>query len=149
MLREIMDSSMIVEARTSKVISIFIISLIIASIVFVIIAFKYNYYLYEHYLGYVIKQNNNYYITVYVEDHKIPDFRNSIVIVNEKEVDFKILEISKEYYILDNNKYHLIVMEIEIEEELRIENNIINLTLKTEKTRLIRQIKKGLKLWKN
>ena len=148
MLREIMDSSMIVEARTSKVISIFIISLIIASIVFLIIAFKYRYYLYDHYLGYVIKKNDNYYITLYVENNKIPIFRNSIVIVGEKEVDFQILEISKEYYIFDNKKYHLIIIETEIEEELRIENNIINLKFRLEKTRLVRQIRKGLNLWK-
>jgi len=146
MLREITDSSMVIEARTAKVITIFIFSLVIALILFLSLAFKYKFYLYEHYLGYVIKIDDNYYITLYVEDSKIPGFKDYVIIINGENVDFKILEINKEYYFSDNNKYHLIVIETEIEEEKKLENNIINLKFKLEETNLINQIRKGMKL---
>ena len=144
-----MDSSIVIEARTSKVISVFIYSLVIALILFLIVAIKYKFYLYEHYLGYVIKRDDNYYVSLYVEDNKIPGFKDIIIIVDNEEVDYKILEISKEYYFLDNKKYHVIVLEMKIKEEQKIENNVINLKFKLEETNLINQIKKGMKLWKN
>ena len=149
MLRETMDSSMIIEAKTPKVISIFIFSLVMALIIFGFVAIKYKFYLYEHYLGYVIKKDDNYYLTIYVEDNKIPALKDSVIVVDKELVNYKILEISKEYYLLDNNKYHLIVLETKIKEEEKIENNVINLKFKLEETSLAKQIKKGIKLWKN
>ena len=145
MLKEIMDSSMIIEAKTSKVITIFIFSLVIALILFLSLAFKYKFYLYEYYLGYVIKVDDSYYIALHVEDNKIPSFEDYVIIIGEKEVDFKILEIEREYYFSDNKKYHLIVIETEIKEEKKIKNNIINLKFKLEETNLINQIRKGMK----
>lgn len=146
MFEEIMDSSIVLKKKTSISILIFIFILAIFFIIFLLLIINYKYNIYSHYLGYITGQDENYYISLYVADSKIEYFMDSDLILDKIEKEYKILEISEDYYLLDNTRYHLIILESNLDDKYKIENNIINLTIRLEETTLLKQIKKGLKL---
>jgi len=139
----------IINRKTSQSIIIWIMLLLLFFLIFLIIAFNYKYSNYETYLGYVIKNESEYNIVLYVEKNKINSLYNCKLLIEKEAFNFKIKSISKDYYIISNTNYYEVILDINLKENWKIENNILNITLEKPKTTIYKQIKKGIEMWKN
>ena len=141
--------SYFINKKTSKSIILWISLLIISFIMFIIISLKYEYYLYQSYFGYVKKIDNLFYIVIYVEKENINELSESNLLVDNKEHSFKIISISEEYFIIENKICYQVILDFDLSEQSKIENNIIDIVLKNNKTTIYQELKKGIKKWKN
>ncbi len=139
----------ILNSRTSKSIIVWIMTLIISFIIFIIIAFNYKYYTFKTYLGYIKNIDNSFYLSFYVKEDEVGDLSNYKLLIDNEKVDFKILSISNQFYLIDNYPFYEVVIETKLNDKYLIENNIINLVFETSQTTLYQEIRKEFKLWKN
>lgn len=105
-----------------------------------------NLYKFDKYLNYnAVIQNNN--IILLIEKNKINNLKGQVMF-NKKNYDFDIKEISEQDYYQDNKYYKQVILDMNLEDKYKIENNILNLYFKDKKTTLIKEIidfiKKGL-----
>lgn len=140
--------SYIINKKTSKVIILWLLFLIISFILFIIISLKYEYNIYNSYFGYVKKIDNSFYTIVYIQKDKISELSTSTLLVDDLEYDFEIVSISDEYFVNDNELCYEVILNLNLKEKYLIENNIINIILKNDKTTIYQELKKGLKKWK-
>ena len=140
--------SYIINKKTSKVIILWLLFLIINFILFIIISLKYEYNIYNSYFGYVKKIDNSFYTIVYIQKDKISELSTSTLLVDDLEYDFEIVSISDEYFVNDNELCYEVILNLNLKEKYLIENNIINIILKNDKTTIYQELKKGLKKWK-
>lgn len=141
--------SYIINKKTSLSIILWIIFLIISFIIFIIISLKYEYYIYQSYFGYVKKIDDSFYTIIYVARDKIDELSKSNLLVDNKEYDFKVVSISEEYFTIDDKLCYQVILDFDVEEEDKIENNIIDIVLKNNKTTIYQELKKGIKKWKS
>ena len=140
--------SYIINKKTSKVIILWLLFLIISFILFIIISLKYEYNIYDSYFGYIKKIDNSFYTIVYIQKDKISELSTSTLLVDDLEYDFEIVSISDEYFVNDNELCYEVILNLNLKEKYLIENNIINIILKNDKTTIYQELKKGLKKWK-
>ena len=140
--------SYILNKKTSKSIIFFIIFLIISFIIFIIIALKYEYYLYQSYFGYVKKIDDSFYTIIYVSKESIDKLSKSNLLVDNQDYSFKVVSISEEYFAIDDKLCYQVILDFALKQESKIENNIINIVLKNDKTTIYNQLKKGFEKWK-
>ena len=112
-----------------------------------LISFTYKYHIYDSYLGYIKKIDNSFYTIIYVPQNEINDLSESDLLVDKKEYSFKIINISEEYYTINNNLCYQVILDFNLSEKYLIENNIIEINFRKEKTTIFKEIKKGIKLW--
>ena len=141
------NHSYILNKKTSKIIIIWLIFLSISFILFLIIALKYEYNIYNSYFGYIKKIDNSFYTIIYVPNDKVSELSTSILLVDDLEYDFEIVSISDEYFVNNDELCYEVILNFNLKEKYLIENNIINLVLKNNKTTIYQELKKGLKKW--
>ncbi len=141
------NHSYILNKKTSKIIIIWLIFLSISFILFLIIALKYEYNIYNSYFGYIKKIDNSFYTIIYVPNDKVNELSTSILLVDDLEYDFEIVSISDEYFVNNDELCYEVILNFNLKEKYLIENNIINLVLKNNKTTIYQELKKGLKKW--
>ena len=141
------NHSYILNKKTSKIIIIWLIFLSISFILFLIIALKYEYNIYNSYFGYIKKIDNSFYTIIYVPNDKVSELSTSILLVDDLEYDFEIVSISDEYFVNNDELCYEVILNFDLKEKYLIENNIINLVLKNNKTTIYQELKKGLKKW--
>ena len=141
------NHSYILNKKTSKIIIIWLIFLSISFILFLIIALKYEYNTYNSYFGYIKKIDNSFYTIIYVPNDKVNELSTSILLVDDLEYDFEIVSISDEYFVNNDELCYEVILNFNLKEKYLIENNIINLVLKNNKTTIYQELKKGLKKW--
>ena len=139
----------IINKKTSIAIIVWILFLIISFIIFVIVSIKYEYYLCQSYFGYVKKIDNSFYTVIYVKKDKINELFSSTILIDNEEYSFKIINISEEYFIVDDNLCYEVILDFELNESKKIQNNIINIILKGNKTTIYQELRKGFEKWKN
>lgn len=139
--------SYIINKKTSIAIIVWILFLIVGLTLFLLISFTYKYYIYDSYLGYIKKIDNSFYTIIYVPQNEISDLSESDLLVDKKEYSFKIINISEEYYTINNNLCYQVILDFNLSEKYLIENNIIEINFRKEKTTIFNEIKKGIKLW--
>ena len=139
----------ILNNKTSKAIIAWLIMLIISLTVFLLAACNYNYYKYQTYLGYIKNIDNSFYVSFYVQEDDVGKLANYELSIDDETLDFKIISISNQYYLIDNSPFYEVVIETKLNNQYLIENNIIDLVFKTRQTTLYQEIRKELNLWKN
>ena len=139
--------SYIINKKTSIAIIVWILFLIVGLTLFLLISFTYKYHIYDSYLGYIKKIDNSFYTIIYVPQNEISDLSESDLLVDKKEYSFKIINISEEYYAINNNLCYQVILDFNLSEKYLIENNIIEINFKKEKTTIFNEIKKRIKLW--
>lgn len=113
--------------------------LILSLIVLIIISnFSYNKYLQIY--GYVVLDNNDYYINTYLSKTDIANLQKFKLYLDNKKTNFKVIKISNEQYYIDNKSYYLVSLKINLDKSQIIQNNIINLMFKIRKTTLKKEI---------
>lgn len=140
------NTSTILQRKTSLALRIWLILLVTCLIVFLIIAFKFNYCKYDTYLGTVKKSEDTYNVLIYVKN--IMDLKGNLLIDKQK-YDYQIKSISSDYYLVDNSNYYQVELSLSLKNEWLIENNILEIVFEKPATTLFKQMKEGLKLWKN
>ena len=75
----------------------------------------------------VVVREEECYVKVYLEDDQIVPLHSSILTWNQKSIPFEIVRISDSYY-LNEFKYREVLLKFEIEEQKKIENNLLSLT---------------------
>lgn len=143
------NSPIILNRKTSKSIKIWLLFLSLGGILFVTIGYYYTYHLYATHLAYVKEINSKYYLVTYLEEEEISKLYYSEVFIEKERFDFKTVAVSKEAYIIDNKKCYEVVLDINLKEMWLIENNILNIVFKKEETTILKEIRKGIQLWKN
>ena len=120
-----------------------ILLLLFISILILVIIF-YEFYEYETCLGYV-KKIDDYKVVVYLKDFsKINEYE---LYLDDEVILFDVYSISSDYYIINNENYYEIILNVELKDIYKIENNILNLKFKKNKTTYFNKIKKGIDLW--
>ena len=133
--------SNILNKKSNIYIIIFSILLFIFFIISMIIIIFYKFYEYETCLGIV---NNDYNVVIYMNDFsRLNDYE---LYLEEEKLEFSIYSISDEYYIIDNNNYYEIILNVELKDVYKIKNNILNLKFKKYETTYLEKIKKGFGL---
>jgi len=133
----------ILNKKSNIYIIIWCLLLIVFLVISLLIIIFYRFYEYETCLGYV-KKLDNYKVVLYLKDFsKLNDYE---LYLEDDKLEFNIYSISSEYYIIDNEKYYEIILDVELKDLYKIDNNIINLKIKKEQTTYLEKIKKGFGL---
>lgn len=142
---DIKYSTSLMQIKQFKFVFWIIIIIILITLALVISTF-FKYYKYVEVLGYVVEVEENYFLKTYVLEDDLRVFIKSKLFVNEKEENFKIIEINNEYFVDDKlNRLYEVVLDLEIEESLKISNMVVTLKYEHEKTTLVSEIIKFLK----
>lgn len=117
------------------------ITLLIAAIIFIIIFTPYfKLKKHDNYIG-IFKDDK---ILLLVEKNNINTIKNSFVLENKKYI-FSIDSISQEYVIIDDKNYYEVVLNADLEDKYKINNNILNISIEREETTLFDEIIKFFK----
>ena len=137
------EPSNILNKKSNIYIIIWSILLFIFIVIAVLIIVFYKFYEYETCLGYV-KKLEDYKVVLYLKDFsKLNDYE---LYLDEEQIEFSVYSISSEYYIINNENYYEIILDVNLNDIYKIENNILNLTIKKEETTYFEKIKKGIGL---
>lgn len=128
------DSAIILEKKTPKKIISWITILIILTIIFIIISFiPFN--LYKTKVGYVNIVDNNSYIVLPNNESDFPVHKNQKLYIKDKKYNYKIVK-------LESDK---LILKINLDNNLKIQNNVLALNILKYRTTLFKIIKNKIK----
>lgn len=131
------DKYIILKRKINKKIIIWTISTLLIFLFFIMFI---GFYKMNNYLEYEaqVSIQNDVQIIFYAKDSDLNKLKNKKLYINGKKIDYNILEFSKDYYIASDGKnYKQVIMKCEIDEHLKVNNNIINLKFKVGKTTIM------------
>ena len=120
---DIYNNSSVIMLKKVPVKIISWITILIVFLIFILVFgtfFTYN--KYEKCIG-MVRENN---IVLELSPDKINKIKDRLYIDNKK-YNFEIKEISKDYIIIDNKNYYEIVLNINLEDKYKIDNNILEI----------------------
>lgn len=128
------DSAIILEKKTPKKIISWITILIILTILFVVFSFiPFN--IYKPLYGYVDITNDSSYLILDVNNSDFPVNKNNELYIKNKKYNYKIVKIEEDKLILSVN----------LNNNLKIQNNIITANILKNRTTLFKIIKSKIK----
>ena len=93
--------------------------------------------IYKSFNGYIFKHEGKFYIKVLVNKSDFPINNRNTLYIKDKKYKYKIVSIDKKQYVLD----------LKLEDSIKIENNIVLVNIQKEKTTVFKilrdKIKKG------
>lgn len=140
------SSYIIINRQTKHLIKFYIyISLIVFVSLILILNIKYKKYFQTKAI--VINDNVNYNLNIYLSPNKINIIKsNNSIIIEDKEYNYKIKSISKDYILSnDFNNYIEIILEVNLNEKDKINNNILEVKLIENDQKLFYYLKDYLK----
>ena len=111
-------------------ITILIITFIL-SLIFINIPFN----TYKNFNGYIFKYKEKFYIRVLINKSDFPIYKKDTLYIKDKKYKYKIINIDKKKYILD----------LRLDNRIKIENNIVIVNIKKEKTTVFKILKNKIK----
>lgn len=133
------DSAIILEKKTPKKIISWITILIILTLIFLLISFT-PFNLYKTSVGYVDIVDNNSYIVLPISERDFPVYKNQKLFIKNKKYNYKIVK-------LESDK---LILKINLDNNLKIQNNIVKLNILKDRTTLFKimknKIKKGFEI---
>ena len=128
------NSAIILNNKTPKNIVSWITILILILITFVIFSFiPFN--IYKPYFGYIKLENDNTFFITKLEYSDFPVIKNKKLYINSQEYDYEFIGIENEQ----------LVLKISIDDNLKIDNNMVRVNVLTNRTTLFRIIKNRIK----
>ena len=128
------NSAIILEKKTPKKIISWITILIILTLIFLFLSFlPFN--LYKTKVGYVNIVDNNSYIVLPIDESDFPFDKSNKLYIKNKEYSYKVVSIE------DN----LVLLDINLDDNLKIQNNIVKLNILKDRTTLFKIIKNKIK----
>lgn len=132
----------IINKKETKIIKLWLLIVSFMLIVIVSISLFYEYKIFSTYQGIIKNINDNYYLTMYLTDDDLIKFNQKKMYINKKQVSKKIIDISEDYEITELGKFRLIILDTEIKNKDKINNNIIEVQIYERKTTIMKEIKK-------
>ncbi|NLL45049.1 MAG: hypothetical protein GX247_05235 [Mollicutes bacterium] len=140
------NSSIILERKIPPKIISWITIMILSLIIFLSISLFYKYHKYLYYLGTVIVEDKNYYIKLYIDKDKIPNFSNNELFIDNIKTKYQIKKISEHYYLTENKKkFYEVYITCLLDKKIIMDNNLIELVFKMPKTTIMQEIMKKIK----
>ena len=139
------DSYIILNKNSGILVKTFIfLSLFIIFVLIFLLQCKYR--KYYNTIGQVIKNNNIYQIVTYIPVEKMNIIKSkNKLIIDKKEYNYKIDSIDSNYIIDDNFKNYIkVIININLKNEDKIVNNIINLKFEENNKKIIYYLKEYL-----
>jgi len=128
------NSAIILNKKTPNYIITWIIILSILCLLFITIIFiPYN--VYETYSGYVSIKDNESYIVLDINKSNFPINKNNKLYIYEKKYKYKVISI-------DNN---ILVLKVNLNNNIKINNNIVSINILKERTTMLKKIKYKIK----
>lgn len=128
------DSAIILEKKTPKKIISWITILIILTLIFLFLSFlPFN--LYKTKVGYVNIVDNNSYIVLPIDESDFPVHKNKKLFIKNKKYNYKIMK-------LESDK---LILKINLDNNLKIQNNIVKINILKDRTTLFKIIKNKIK----
>lgn len=118
-------------------------------VIFIIFILNYKISIYDTYEAVVVKKGDDYYVQTMVRTDKQVFIHDNTLLINGKEYTYRVLNID-DYIYIDNQKYMIVNISIDLEKEYKINNNYLNLKQKRKKETLFKlifeKLKKGIYL---
>ena len=147
------DSYIIENRKIGFFIKVFIIISIIIFVSLIILS-GLRYKKYYQTIGIVIRDENKYKLTLYLDPYKLKIIKNNnVLIIDDLEYKYTINYINNEYVISNNYTNYLnVVLDIELKKEDKIENNILQVKVLESNKKIFYYLKdylkKGASEWK-
>ena len=108
-----------------------LIIIFILTLIFINIPFN----TYKSFNGYIFKYKKDFYIEVLVNKSDFPINKKDTLYIKDKKYTYKVINIDKKKYILD----------LKLEDSVKIENNIVKVNIEKEKTTVFKILKNKIK----
>jgi len=146
------NSYIIINKQNGFIIKLFI---FISIVLFISLLFVLNlkYTKYYQTKAYVINKNNEYKLIIYLSPNKLNLIKdNDNIVIENIKYKYKINSISKDYILINNlDNYKEVILNIELKEKDKINNNILEVKFLESKKKIIyylkEYIKEGVKKW--
>lgn len=128
------NSAIILNNKTPNFLKNWIIILLLLNIFMVIIMFiPFN--IYENYNGYIILKDDNSFINITVNENDFPLYKNKKLYIENEKYKYKIISIK------NNN----VLVKVHLKEDIKINNNIVNISILKDRTTILKIIKNKIK----
>ena len=121
--------------------------IIIVLIISIIISITYKFKFYFSYNGIIVNEGGNYYVSCLLDDNEITKIKKTFLIYEKEQKNYEIKKIENEYILTETGPKRLIYMNIDLDEQDKINNNVVKLKFEY-KTTLLEKFKEMFK-WKN
>ena len=111
------------------------ITILIIVFVFTLIFINIPFNTYKNFNGYIFEYEGKFYIEVVVNKSDFPIKNKDILYIKDKKYKYKLINIDKKKYILD----------LKLEDSIKIQNNIVRVNIKKEKTTVFKILKNKIK----
>lgn len=128
------DSAIILKRKTPKYLNYWLVILfLIIILAFVILMIPFN--RFNNYKSYIVNIDNKFYINLLLDKSDFPVNKKNILYIKDKKYNYKINSLE------ENN----LIIEVKGIDNLKIENNMINISILKERTTLLKILKKKIK----
>ena len=130
------NSAIIMNRKTPKKITSWITILLLLIIIILIFSFiPFN--IYKRNIGVVFIYNNEYFVDLKLENNDFPIYKNKKLYINNDLYKYEVIKI-------DNNS---VILKINLNEEYKIDGNILNMVILDNRTTIMNIIKFKINRW--
>jgi len=138
-------SYIVMNKKTSSITNLFIIISIVIIMSLVIIS-NCKYKKYFHTIWQVVKEENNYQLSLYLYPYQLKIIKNNNKLtIDNKEYNYNISYIKNEYIYINNNSYLKVVLNINLDNKDKIINNNLEIKILESNKKIFCYIKEYLK----
>ena len=138
------DNEIIMQRKVGPMVYVYIMVIVILFLSLIIFFILFSYKTYYRAKGIVVKENDNYYIRLYVplDDVKYIT-KNDIVYINKEKFKYNIISIDEEYFTDNVITYQVINISIDMVSKYKFNNLNLSLSFIKENKRVIDYFIKG------
>ena len=129
--------------KENKITTLFSIILILIVAVTLNIIFFYKFEFHSSYNGIVLREENEYYVSIILSDNELKKIKKNLLIVDKEKINYEIEKISEEYVLTETGPKRLVYIKINLKDEEKIINNVVELNF-TYKDTLYKKLKEML-----
>ena len=108
-----------------------LITILILSLIFINIPFN----TYKSFNGYIFEYNKKFYIRLLINKSDFPVNKKDTLYIKDKKYKYKVINIDRKKYILD----------LKLDESIKINNNIVKVNIKKEKITVFKILKNKIR----
>ena len=108
-----------------------LITILILSLIFINIPFN----TYKSFNGYIFEYNKKFYIRLLINKSDFPVNKKDTLYIKDKKCKYKVINIDRKKYILD----------LKLDESIKINNNIVKVNIKKEKITVFKILKNKIR----
>ena len=119
------DSEIILQRKIGPYVYVYIMIIIVIMLSIIIFFILFNYKIYYTIRGTVIKEDDHFYIRIYIPINDIKYITNNdIVIIDNKEYKYNISMIDSEYFTNNIITYQIVKIDVSIDDKYKIDVDI-------------------------